>query len=176
MRRGPHLDAGANRCGPHATSAPNTGREINQISPVDTRIAIRTGSTLRRQVTHAQLPPVGAFLSPSADTPRATLAARTCSPFIQSTDSGPVSCRAVSVGDRHHTALITGLNWFLPPVEPNFCLTPSYQPASDPLRQGTDLNEVGRRSLVHAANHRSKHGQGVVEVGQGVGQFSQAEG
>jgi hypothetical protein len=93
--------------------------------------------------------------------------------FIQTTDSGPVLCRALSVGDRHHTALITGLNWFLPPVEPNFCLTPSYQPASDPLRQGTDLNEVGGASL-HTQQYGDEHGQEVVKGGRGVGQFSQA--
>jgi hypothetical protein len=136
-------------------------------APNSERSPGRLTAGARPEIDDICLPQTRALLAAS------TLAARTCSPLLQTTDSGPVLCRALSVGDRHHTALITGLNWFLPPVEPNFCLTPSYQPASDPLRQGTDLNEVGGASL-HTQQYGDEHGQEVVKGGRGVGQFSQA--
>jgi hypothetical protein len=108
-------------------------------------------------------------------TSHVTLAARTCSPLIQTTQR-PGFCAALGVGNRHHTALIAGSIIALPGDRPNFCLTKRHEPGSQSRREGTDLSPVGSRPLVHGANHRSKHGQGVVEVGQGVGQFSQAEG
>jgi hypothetical protein len=109
-------------------------------------------------------------------TSHVTLAARTCSPLIQTPPDGPVTCRVRGVGNRHHTALIAGSIIALPGDRPNFCLTKRHEPGSQSRREGTDLSPVVGRPLVHGANHRSKHGQGVVEVGQGVGQFSQAEG
>jgi hypothetical protein len=121
------------------------------------------------------------YVTPSVQTVfphtlHANLAARTCGILIETPPDGPVTCRVRGVGNRHHTALIAGSIIALPGDRPNFCLTKRHEPGSQSRREGTDLSPVVGRPLVHGANHRSKHGQGVVEVGQGVGQFSQAEG
>jgi hypothetical protein len=112
-------------------------------------------------------------------TSHVTLAARTCSPLIQTPPDGPVTCRVRGVGNLVLPLDCRELRHISPQGRAqlrNFCLTKRHEPGSQSRREGTDLSPVGSRPLVHGANHRSKHGQGVVEVGQGVGQFSQAEG
>jgi hypothetical protein len=118
------------------------------------------------------------YVTPSVQTVfphtlHANLAARTCGILIQMTQR-PGFCAALGVGNR--PGAVAGSIIALPGDRPNFCLTKRHEPGSQSRREGTDLSPVVGRPLVHGANHRSKHGQGVVEVGQGVGQFSQAEG
>jgi hypothetical protein len=109
-----------------ATSAPNTGRNLNYCLP---RVRAHTPNT----PAHS------------------TFAAEYVAAFLIQSSNGPVLCR---VGRRLARLVpLAVLSRCLPPVEQNFCLAPRYQPASDPLRQGTDLNEVGRRPLVHEWDH-----------------------
>jgi hypothetical protein len=94
------------------------------------------------------------YLSPSADTPGATLPLLTWRPFIQS--CGSSASRLLHVGNQA-LPLIAGIDRCRIPSRSirNFGLTPRHQPGSDPRRQGTDRSPVVGWSRLHGHNHEA---------------------
>jgi hypothetical protein len=130
---------------PSATSAPNTGRDLNDIP------AMRLPSDA----------PVGSIATCPAY----------LGLFIPSSDSGPVSCRALGVGNRVLPPG-AGLNWFSTQLSRNSSLTQRHEPGSQALRQGTDLSPVVGRASLHVGKHGGIDGQEVGAGFQGCGNAS----
>lgn len=154
-----------------ATGAPNTGREQNNVSPVAACIAFRTGSTLRRQVLTPILPPVGAFLSPSGDTPTATLAAghlavlysQTRSPVLPRASVGNVSwMRIVPIAGPYDTAIAVEGRISLGRIELG---GESAQDVAESL--GSIASIIG--SLRHVQQHARRRSHEAGKVSQGFG-------
>jgi hypothetical protein len=116
-----------------AASAPNTGRELR-------------GTHTRPELNHIVSPSASAH---TLSTPGRTTLPRVCGALYS--HSATALPRLADHGSSRPVCVPQ--SWNSGPLHLNFCLTPSYQPASDPLRQGTDLNEVGSRPLVHEWDH-----------------------
>jgi hypothetical protein len=130
-----------------ATSAPNTGRNLNYCLP---RVRAHTPNT----PAHS------------------TFAAEYVAAFLIQSSNGPVLCR---VGRRLARLVpLAVLSRFLPPAEQNFGVTTRGKPGSYSRRNRPEWRESS--CLPHTQQYGDGHGQEAVSVGQGVGQSRHTAG